>query len=284
VRSTVLAVAVLMTALGMPAAPVGASAAPGLAALPTFPTQAAAQAHCPQDTVVWVDTDSGVYFFQGDKSFGQAQPGAYACEKDADGAGYHQAQRSDKGAALAPTPAPTPTVGTAIFRTIVPATSEDRSYDCGSGIRMVASARAYGANGQVKVTYTWSGLAKAIAPSSFLASHDGAGDTMIDGYFDSAGKLSPLQEPALAVPVAPSPGFQVTLPQANGGSYVRSWLGSSTVDVPYGHFPVELYSDKFPASTEVDAFADGVGIVQYVLYSKDQKAFLTCGLASVTPR
>ena len=52
-----------------------------------FATQDAAQAHCPNDTVVWLNTRSGVYHFYGERWYGNTEDGAYVCEKEADAAG-----------------------------------------------------------------------------------------------------------------------------------------------------------------------------------------------------
>lgn len=52
-----------------------------------YTTSNAAQAHCPNDTVVWLNTRSGVYHFQGERWYGNTEEGAYVCEKEADDAG-----------------------------------------------------------------------------------------------------------------------------------------------------------------------------------------------------
>jgi len=52
-----------------------------------FATEAAAQAHCPRDTVVWLNTASGVYHEQGMRWYGHTKHGAYVCKKEADTAG-----------------------------------------------------------------------------------------------------------------------------------------------------------------------------------------------------
>jgi hypothetical protein len=52
-----------------------------------FQSQDAAQARCPNDTVVWLNTRSGVYHFQGERWYGNTEHGAYVCEKEADVAG-----------------------------------------------------------------------------------------------------------------------------------------------------------------------------------------------------
>lgn len=56
-------------------------------ALSMYQSQDAAQDHCPSDTVVWLNTHSGVYHFQGERWYGRTKNGAYVCEKDADAAG-----------------------------------------------------------------------------------------------------------------------------------------------------------------------------------------------------
>ena len=38
---------------------------------------------CPGDQVVWVNTNSGVYHFRGERYFGSTNQGKFTCEKDA---------------------------------------------------------------------------------------------------------------------------------------------------------------------------------------------------------
>jgi hypothetical protein len=52
-----------------------------------FAAEAEAKAHCPSDTVVWVNTKSHKYHFAGHKSYGTTKQGAYMCEADATAAG-----------------------------------------------------------------------------------------------------------------------------------------------------------------------------------------------------
>lgn len=42
---------------------------------------------CPGDRVVWVNTNSGVYHYQGERYFGNTKQGKFACEKQALGEG-----------------------------------------------------------------------------------------------------------------------------------------------------------------------------------------------------
>ncbi len=54
-----------------------------------YADEAAAKAHCPGDTVVWVNTSSKAYHMAGDKYYGKTKKGAYMCQKDADAGGFH---------------------------------------------------------------------------------------------------------------------------------------------------------------------------------------------------
>jgi len=52
-----------------------------------FTTAAEAQARCPSDKVVWVNTKSHIYHYAGTRSYGTTKQGAYMCEADAAAAG-----------------------------------------------------------------------------------------------------------------------------------------------------------------------------------------------------
>lgn len=86
--------------------PQGAAAAPTPASAPTpapapmapasnstptgagqFASEQQAKYRCPSDTVVWLNTNSGVYHFQGTHNYGHTKEGAYMCEADAKAAG-----------------------------------------------------------------------------------------------------------------------------------------------------------------------------------------------------
>lgn len=54
---------------------------------PLFSSEDAAQAHCPRDTVVWLNIPSGIYHYKGERWYGRTKHGAYACEKEAMAAG-----------------------------------------------------------------------------------------------------------------------------------------------------------------------------------------------------
>ena len=74
-----------------PAAP-----APTATAAPTgagqFASEQQAKYRCPSDTVVWVNTNSGVYHFSGTHNYGHTKQGAYMCEADAKAAGDRAAK------------------------------------------------------------------------------------------------------------------------------------------------------------------------------------------------
>jgi hypothetical protein len=52
--------------------------------LTQFSTESAAQQHCPSDTVVWLNTKSGIYHFKGQRWYGRTKSGAYVCKQEAD--------------------------------------------------------------------------------------------------------------------------------------------------------------------------------------------------------
>ncbi len=55
-------------------------------------TEAQTKAHCPADTVVWVNTKSGIYHFAGTHNYGTTKQGTYMCEADAKAAGDRAAE------------------------------------------------------------------------------------------------------------------------------------------------------------------------------------------------
>jgi hypothetical protein len=59
----------------------------GAAVLVAFRTEQQAQEHCPDDTVVWVDPQSGGYHLNTSPSYGHAGTGRYACRREAELAG-----------------------------------------------------------------------------------------------------------------------------------------------------------------------------------------------------
>ena len=58
--------------------------------LVAFRTEQQAQQHCPDDTVVWVDPQSGGYHPKGLASYGHGEAGRYACRSAAERAGMHE--------------------------------------------------------------------------------------------------------------------------------------------------------------------------------------------------
>ncbi|MBV8119976.1 MAG: hypothetical protein JO081_08585 [Alphaproteobacteria bacterium] len=67
-----------------------AATAPGALAANQFSTEPAAKAHCPADTIVWVNLGgSKAYHTSGDRFYGKTRHGAYMCQKEADQAGFH---------------------------------------------------------------------------------------------------------------------------------------------------------------------------------------------------
>ncbi len=73
-------------ASGVPAEPLYSSL-PKPIASGEFASDQQASAHCPADTVVWVNTKSRVYHFAGTHNYAHTKEGAYMCEADAKAAG-----------------------------------------------------------------------------------------------------------------------------------------------------------------------------------------------------
>jgi len=66
------------------------SGSPTSGAVAQFASAAAAQAHCPSDVVVWLNTRSGLYHLKGHRYYGTTSQGAYVCQKEAVQAGYSE--------------------------------------------------------------------------------------------------------------------------------------------------------------------------------------------------
>jgi len=49
-----------------------------------YSTEAQAQAHCPRDTVVWLNTRTGIYHLKGERWYANTKQGAYVCKAEAD--------------------------------------------------------------------------------------------------------------------------------------------------------------------------------------------------------
>jgi hypothetical protein len=52
--------------------------------------EAQAQAHCPADTVVWLDLRKGVYYLKRHKRYGLGVAGLFVCRKEASSSGYRR--------------------------------------------------------------------------------------------------------------------------------------------------------------------------------------------------
>lgn len=89
-----LAILGIFCAFSIGALPLHAQSVPGLASvvayapLTLFQTETAAQAHCPRDVVVWLNTKTGIWHEKGMRWYGRTKQGAYVCRKEAAAAGY----------------------------------------------------------------------------------------------------------------------------------------------------------------------------------------------------
>lgn len=78
-KAIVLATALFLSAL----CPAHANQTPA----PHFHSEQEAKQHCPNDTVVWVNTKTGVYHLRGERWYGATKDGAYVCRREADAEG-----------------------------------------------------------------------------------------------------------------------------------------------------------------------------------------------------
>ncbi len=62
------------------------------AAANQYSTEASARIHCPLDTIVWINLNSGIYHFNGKNDYGKTKRDAYMCEKDTSAAGFRAAK------------------------------------------------------------------------------------------------------------------------------------------------------------------------------------------------
>jgi hypothetical protein len=64
----------------------------GNASAAQYSSVVAAKAHCPLDTVVWVNTDSKIYHYSDSARYGKTKDGVYMCEKETAAAGFRAAK------------------------------------------------------------------------------------------------------------------------------------------------------------------------------------------------
>jgi hypothetical protein len=75
--------AALFLSLTLVAATATASPRVDTSSVPQFPTEAAAQKNCPSDTVVWLNTYSGIWHYRHAKYWMNTKYGAFVCEQEA---------------------------------------------------------------------------------------------------------------------------------------------------------------------------------------------------------
>ena len=75
-----------------------AAKAPAVQTLATgqYKSEAEAKGHCPADTVVWVNLNSKIFHYSGNKSYGTTKSGAYMCEKETTSAGFRASKTEKK--------------------------------------------------------------------------------------------------------------------------------------------------------------------------------------------
>jgi hypothetical protein len=87
IASTILAVSLFVSPALATTHHTYKTAATSTGQLAQFNSESAAQKHCPNDTVVWLNTNSGIYHEQGMRWYGRSREGAYVCKAEADSAG-----------------------------------------------------------------------------------------------------------------------------------------------------------------------------------------------------
>jgi Trypsin-like peptidase domain len=174
-------------------------------------------------------------------------------------------------------------LGDQIFDTYIPLNSREQDYDCGSGRRYTMYIRRYGeAGAYYTVTEITSGFSSDWYQST-LQAHDNLNDILLVGRFEQPGSPLLLPKSFVAVPIRPSRSFTAKMELSDGSTSTRMWRGSSTLDVPAGHYDVEIYAETNDrtGATSTAAYADQVGLVAIVLWSKDRKLLFDCGLTGV---
>jgi hypothetical protein len=66
-----------------------------------FSTEAAAQASCSTDSVVWANTKSKIFHLTGTATYGKGKNGTYMCETDATAEGFKGTKKPEKVVAAA---------------------------------------------------------------------------------------------------------------------------------------------------------------------------------------
>ena len=77
-------------------APAAKASAAQTLATGQYKSEAEAKGHCPADTVVWVNLNSKIFHYSGNKSYGTTKSGAYMCEKETTSAGFRASKTEKK--------------------------------------------------------------------------------------------------------------------------------------------------------------------------------------------
>ena len=74
-----------------------------------FSTEAAAQATCATDTIVWANTKSKIFHLKGTSTYGKGKNGVYMCQADATTEGFKATKKPEKVTTAATTTTTTTT-------------------------------------------------------------------------------------------------------------------------------------------------------------------------------
>lgn len=175
------------------------------------------------------------------------------------------------------------------FQTYIPLRPQRQTYTCSTGARHIFTFEPYGGKGAYRVTYSWIGTQKYIAPSSDLQGHDQAGNLFYEGQFNKKGALQQFKIPQAAVPLRPYRGFVSRILYDSGQVHPRTWVGSTTASINFtdadgnerhDRLRVQVYQDAFPEGNALSAYADGVGLVTMDGYRGTTVAF-DCTLTQI---
>ena len=178
---------------------------------------------------------------------------------------------------------PTPSPGDEVFPTYVPLRSQNQIYDCGQGRIMTISLRPYRPSGLYLLKQTWTFPRSDVVSTTTLQAHDRANNLVLAGTVDDTGAVHRYSESIVYTPLTPSRTFEAKLTSHdNKSDFTRTWKGSTSLDLPIGHYNVQMYNDWLPGSRRiVSDYANNVGLVAFAVTDKDGKSLMQCRLKSV---
>jgi serine protease Do len=169
------------------------------------------------------------------------------------------------------------------FATYVPLRNRKQSYVCSNGksatisIRGGRSARGY------EVTTTLSGPGGTLASARAIEAHDANNNVVLLAQYDDAGNTLWLPQPAITVPILPGADVQTAMVNDEGTTSPQTWAGSDTINLWGKHYDTQIYTSEFrDGRSEMDFYADRVGLIAFGLASKTGDLLMVCDLSEIT--